>query len=59
MIHTFRGFDVVNEAEVDISVIPKSLHVITPETISFTEEVQHLFGEVTRFFDKKLPYIFR
>ena len=43
----------------EISVLPKSLNVLTPETVSFTEEVQNLFGEVTRFFDKKLPYIFR
>ena len=53
------GEPVMADGQIEISIIPKSLHVITPETISFTEEVQHLFGEVSRFFDKKLPYIFR
>lgn len=53
------GEPVMAESRIDISVIPHSLRVITPETVSFTEEVQNLFGEVTRFFDKKLPYIFR
>lgn len=53
------GEPVMADSRIDISVIPQSLHVITPEVISFTEEVHNLFGEVTRFFDKKLPYIFR
>jgi diacylglycerol kinase (ATP) len=53
------GEPVMAESRIEISIIPKSLKVVTPETISFTTEVQNLFGEVTRFFDKKLPYIFR
>ena len=47
------------DSRIDISIMPQSLHVVTPEVVSFTEEVHNLFGEVTRFFDKKLPYIFR
>ena len=53
------GEPIMADSRIEISVLPKSLNVLTPETISFTEEVQNLFGEVTRFFDKKLPYIFR
>ena len=53
------GEPIMADNRIDISVIPQSLHVITPEVVSFTEEVHNLFGEVTRFFDKKLPYIFR
>lgn len=53
------GEPIMADGRIDISIIPKSLRVITPETVSFTEEVEHLFGEVSRFFDKKLPYIFR
>lgn len=53
------GEPVMVDSVIKISVIPRSLHVLTPETISFTQEVQNLFGEVSRFFDKKLPYIFK
>ena len=51
------GEPIMADSRIEISVLPKSLNVLTPETV--TEEVQNLFGEVTRFFDKKLPYIFR
>ena len=51
-IKTFKGKEVT-------IIRQNPLNVLTPETVSFTEEVQNLFGEVTRFFDKKLPYIFR
>ena len=47
------------DSRIDISVIPKALNVLTPEIVSFTKEVNNLFDEVTRFFDQKLPYIFR
>ena len=53
------GEPVMADSRIDISIMPQSLHVVTPEVVSFTEEVHNLFGEVTRFFDKKLPYIFR
>lgn len=53
------GEPVIADSRIEISIIPKSLNVITPETVSFTEEVQNLFGEVSRFFDKRLPYIFK
>lgn len=53
------GEPVMAEARIDITVEPKALKVLTPEVVSFTEGVQNLFGEVTRFFDKRLPYIFR
>lgn len=48
------GEPIMADSRIEISVLPKSLNVLTPETVSFTEEVQNLFGEVTRFFDKKL-----
>lgn len=53
------GEPVMADSHIQISIIPGALNVFTPEVISFTEEVQNLFGEVSRFFDKKLPYIFR
>lgn len=53
------GEPIMADSRIDISIIPKSLHVFTPETVSFTQGVENLFGEVTRFFDKKLPYIFK
>lgn len=53
------GEPVMADSRIDISILPKALKVLTPEQVSFTEEVQHLFGQVTRFFDKRLPYIFR
>ncbi|MDR2968462.1 MAG: diacylglycerol kinase family lipid kinase [Tannerellaceae bacterium] len=53
------GEPVEAEAEIRISVVPHSLHVFTPTEIPFTEEVYHFFGQVTRFFDNRLPYIFR
>lgn len=53
------GEPVMAESRIEISMIPRSLRVFTPEVVSFSKEVQHLFGEVSRFFDKKLPYIFR
>lgn len=53
------GEPIMAESRIEISILPGSLHVLTPEVISFTKEVQNLFGEVTRFFDKRLPYIFR
>ncbi len=53
------GEPVMADRSIDITVEPKALRVLTPEVVSFTKEVHHLFGEVTRFFDKKLPYIFR
>ena len=53
------GEPIIADKRIDISVIPHSLKVITPEVISFRKEVHNLFGEVSRFFDKRLPYIFR
>lgn len=53
------GEPVQADSRIDITIVPKSLKVLTPEVISFTTEVQNLFGEVSRFFDKKLPYIFK
>ncbi len=53
------GDPVDAEERIDISVIPKALKVLTPENVSFSQEVWGLFDQVTRFFDKKIPYIFR
>jgi YegS/Rv2252/BmrU family lipid kinase len=53
------GEPVMAENRIDISVIPKALNVITPKQISFTREVRNFFDQVTRFFDRRLPYIFR
>lgn len=53
------GEPVMADNRIDITVEPKALRVFTPEVVSFSKEVHDLFGEVSRFFDKKLPYIFR
>ncbi|MDH6320332.1 diacylglycerol kinase (ATP) [Parabacteroides sp. PH5-13] len=44
---------------IEISVIPKALKVLTPEKVSFTKEVKDVFDQVTRFLDKRIPYIFK
>ena len=53
------GEPVMADSRIEITMIPRSLHVLTPEVVSFTNEVQNLFGEVTSFFDRKIPYIFK
>ncbi len=53
------GEPVMADCRIDIGVEPKALRVLTPEVVSFTEEVHNLFDAVSRFFDKRLPYIFR
>lgn len=53
------GEPVMADSRIDISIMPKSLKVFTPDAVSFTKEVEELFGEVSRFFDKRLPYIFK
>lgn len=44
---------------IEIEVLPAALKVFTPDEVTFTQEVQHLFGQVIRFFDKNMPYIFK
>jgi YegS/Rv2252/BmrU family lipid kinase len=58
MMH-LDGEPVMSGSRIDISVIPKALKVFTPETVSLAREVQYLFSQVTDFFDKKRPNIFR
>lgn len=58
MMH-LDGEPIMAEDRIDISIIPKALKVITPEQVSFTQDVRDFFEQVTRFFDKRLPYIFR
>ncbi len=53
------GEPVMADSRVHIKILPRSLKIFTPEQVSFTEEVYNFFGQVTRFFDNKLPYIFR
>ena len=53
------GEPIMVDNQIDITIQPKSLNVLVPKEVSFTEEVYNLFGQVTRFFDKRLPYIFR
>lgn len=53
------GEPVMADSRIDIEVLPAALKVFTPESVTFTQEVQNLFDQVTRFFDKKMPYIFR
>lgn len=53
------GEPIEAEAEIRITMDPRSLKIYTPTDVPFTEEVYNFFGKVTRFFDKKLPYIFR
>lgn len=49
------GEPVLAESRIDISVIPKALRVITPEEVSLTKEMKHIFDDFTRFFENKLP----
>ena len=53
------GEPIMADKQIDIKIIPHSLRVFTPEIISFKKDVHNLFEEVNRFFDKRLPYIFK
>ena len=53
------GEPIMADARIDLAVIPHALRVFTPEVVSFRKEVQAIFGEVSRFFDQRRPYIFR
>ena len=53
------GEPVMADSRIEITMDPKSLRVFTPAVVSFKKEVHHLFEEVTHFFDRRLPYIFR
>lgn len=53
------GEPIMTDNRIDIDIQSSALKVCTPEMVSFGVEIQNLFGEVSRFFDKKLPYIFR
>ncbi len=53
------GEPIMADSRIDISVIPHALKVFTPSEVSLRKEVRYLFDEVTRFFDRRLPYIFR
>ena len=53
------GEPILADSRIDITIEPKALRVLTPEVVSFTEEVRNLFDQASRFFDKRLPYIFR
>lgn len=46
------GEPIMADSRIDISVIPHSLRVFTPEMLSFTEEMRSFFDEVIHFFDK-------
>ena len=53
------GEPIMADSRIDISMIPHSLKVFTPESVSFRKEVHELFGEISRFMDRRLPFIFR
>ena len=53
------GEPIMGDSRIEITMDPKALRVFTPSVVSFTKEVHHLFEEVTHFFDRRLPYIFR
>lgn len=53
------GDPVIANKHIEISILPKALHVLTSDTVSLKQEVRNLFGQVTGFFDKNRPYIFR
>lgn len=53
------GEPVMADSRIDIEIEPNALRVLTPEVVSLTKEVRNLFDQASRFFDKKMPYIFR
>ncbi|MDR1981820.1 MAG: diacylglycerol kinase family lipid kinase [Tannerellaceae bacterium] len=58
MMH-LDGEPVMDDSRIEIAILPKALNVLTPETTTFSQEVRSFFDQITRYFDKKLPYIFR
>jgi diacylglycerol kinase (ATP) len=53
------GEPVMADSRIDITVIPKSLHVFTPESVSFSDDVLNLFDDISNFFNKEFPHIFK
>lgn len=53
------GEPVMADYRVDIAIDSGALQVYTPVSVPFSVDVQNLFGQVSRFFDKSLPYIFK
>ncbi|MDR1499831.1 MAG: diacylglycerol kinase family lipid kinase [Tannerellaceae bacterium] len=52
MMH-LDGEPVMSDRRIDVSIIPKALKVLTPESVSFTDDVIYFFSQVTDFFDRK------
>ncbi|MDR1356048.1 MAG: diacylglycerol kinase family lipid kinase [Tannerellaceae bacterium] len=52
MMH-LDGEPVMSGNRIDVSVIPKALKVLTPETVSSANDVRYFFSQVTDFLDKK------
>ncbi|MDR1525221.1 MAG: diacylglycerol kinase family lipid kinase [Tannerella sp.] len=48
------GEPVMEPEEINISVINSAIHVFTPASISFVEDMQRRFNEVFRFFEDRL-----
>jgi len=53
------GEPVMVDSRIDISVIPKSLHVFTPESVSFSDDVLNLFDDISGFFNREFTHIFK
>jgi len=53
------GEPVMVDSRIDVTVIPKSLHVFTPESVSFSDDVLNLFDDISNFFNKEFPHIFK
>jgi YegS/Rv2252/BmrU family lipid kinase len=55
------GEPVMTDREINIEIDAAALKVCTPESITqpIKVEISNFFGGVTRFFDKKLPFVFK
>ncbi|MDR1919389.1 MAG: diacylglycerol kinase family lipid kinase [Tannerellaceae bacterium] len=58
MMH-LDGEPVISGKRIKVSVLPQALKVFSPETVSFTREVEYFFSLLTDFFDKKRAEIFK
>lgn len=47
------------DSRIDITMVPQALRVLTPKVVSLKDEVNSIIEEITRFFDKRRPYIFK
>ncbi|GAB6393792.1 MAG: diacylglycerol kinase family lipid kinase [Bacteroidales bacterium] len=53
------GEPVMTDEQIVLSVLPKALKVLVPEAAPVTPRIKNIFDQVTAFFNRELPYVFK